>query len=465
MEDIKNCIQPQIASSISYAQAATVQHALQRCHIEWNIYWKSFQVGPFVNLPALGLQEVLVNKPTGSTRGLALQSLSGKEQNCMLRQWQTVKSIQAVIKVETNQTRFVNCLIIIFRFLHAHEQQFKRGFEEQSDKLLAIDISDFIRDVDTRLWTVLPRLFAGKTGPVGVSLHQRSWLVPPDTNWGSKATVGPIVEYLSSFTELKFLMKPLQLLLPQCDRRFSSAWTKPSYNNRRIRSRKAWSHPPSKSGKPWNNQITKGPGTASVFQKRHPTLNDYLPERPFNLPNASDPDVIAVQSHTTCLETNDTLSVLLIYESDFNRPIKDQDTVSLFRKINYKVCHGVGNHHSSVHQGVSTVETSTSSNLVDQEFFYESCIKYIRLFIDLGVTPASYQTIRTEGIIQLVAVLDKLRVRVSLRVVDNFDVNIFLLNILHWPIQRQHIPVETTNHTYAFPTNCQTCIILVRRSD
>lgn len=47
------------------------------------------------------------------------------------------------------------CLIIVFQFLHAHEQHVKRRIYDQSRKLPAVDISDLDLLVDSRLWAVL----------------------------------------------------------------------------------------------------------------------------------------------------------------------------------------------------------------------------------------------------------------------------------------------------------------------
>lgn len=65
----------------------------------------------------------------------------------------------------------------------------QRHFQVPAWKLSFIDLSDFKRFFDTRLWTVLMRLFMGKACHVGMSRHQKYRWVRQNTDWMSEENI------------------------------------------------------------------------------------------------------------------------------------------------------------------------------------------------------------------------------------------------------------------------------------
>lgn len=89
-----------------------------------------------------------------------------------------------------------------------------------------------------------------------------------------------------------------------------------------------------------------------------------LSDKPLEQRNASDPDVVAVQTETSVDICNDTPSYSLADTTDLEIPTDNDDIVALFQKPNYMVCISVGKHHFFLHPFVSTFDNGAVPNLV-----------------------------------------------------------------------------------------------------
>lgn len=97
--------------------------------------------------------------------------------------WQTLQSIQAVVKWETKQMRFDESRTMVFRFRHGHEEKRKRCLYEQSCNLSVVEILQRIRRYST--WTVLPRVHPSLSRHINMSVHQEHCQAGPATSRGS----------------------------------------------------------------------------------------------------------------------------------------------------------------------------------------------------------------------------------------------------------------------------------------
>lgn len=127
---ISNCTHMHNAKSFLYAQ--TVWDNLLRCGTVYNeailkrIFMKGLRIDEFVNAHPFRLEKVIVNERTCSTGQFALCCWSWNAPSRAPPRWQTLLSIQDVSKIEMKRTHFVKCRIIVFRFWHAHDEQYKR---------------------------------------------------------------------------------------------------------------------------------------------------------------------------------------------------------------------------------------------------------------------------------------------------------------------------------------------------
>lgn len=99
------------------------------------------------------------------------------------------------MQVDTKQTNFVKCLVIVFRFWQAYKQQRERRLYHQLWNLSGIYISEFNRFSDTGPWTIMPRLLLSQLHHVSISVQQKFGQVREDTTWESKRMLGPKPSY------------------------------------------------------------------------------------------------------------------------------------------------------------------------------------------------------------------------------------------------------------------------------
>lgn len=115
-----------------------------------------------------------------------------------------------------------------------------------------------------------------------------------------------------------------------------------------------------------------------------------------NLPNVSDPDVVAITTDTACHMSNNTQSVLFDNKYALKMPINDQEKIYLFQKRKSMVPLESDSTTPPYTQFSQTFETGAGPNSVNQSFFHLSSRNCLRLAANLRPKLASNQPIRLQ---------------------------------------------------------------------